>query len=502
MPKKITKKSTKPPNEKKQTKKVANKQKEEKAVPEKKKESEIASVSLQSNKPQLGEIEEISKKSEIPKIITYEINNDEETSYILNFEQVKDNLRIKISEKNSFPSNEFENFYSLENLIKIDKWFKIFYNVESLLIELEQLTKNERFSIERKKKDCLSLFIYFPINLLEKIEIPIPLNEINNKDLFLQLISKINEIDSKEKKDFIAIDEKLNNLEHLIQTMEINNSHEEENLKNEKQENINFDEKINQEDGKMNNLEEMKDALKKEIANNIKNTNSNEDEQENEKISHENSYEELKNNDIYLLIDQNQLPFQESTIFSTSEEEKQKEIELIIEWISPSLLNLPNPPKVLRTKLVYKSEIDGDKSSNFHEKCDNLGPTIIIIQTKDGYRYGGYTSVSWERPEQPEFKADQDAFIFSFDTVKKYECLEPEKSITCCNSFGPNFGEGTIFVPDNFQEETNAFYKWPSIYNLSEKGELTFGKNNKIEIKEYEVYAIELNDETNSFEKE
>lgn len=524
MPKKVTKKPTKPANEKKQTKKVTNKKKEQKPVQEKKKESELASVSLQSNKPQIGEIEEISKKSEIPKILTYEINSDEETSYILNFEQVKDKLRIKISEKNSYPPNEFENFYSLEDLIKIDKWFKIFYNIENLLTELEQLTKNERFSIERKKKDCLSLYILFPIDLLEKIEIPIPLNEVNNKDLFLQLISKINEIDSKGKNDIIAIDEKLNNLEHLIQTMEVNNNQAEgegeENLENEKKENmgINLDEQINQEDGKMNNLKEMKDALKQQIVNNIKNANSNEyehneneneneheEEQEqehDEKISHENSYEELKNNNIYLLVDQNQLPFQESTIFSTDEEERQREIELIVEWISPSLLNLPNPPKVLRTKLVYKSEIDGDKSSTFHKKCDKLGPTITIIQTKDGYRYGGYTSVSWEGLEQPEFRADPDAFIFSFDTVKKYECLDPNKSITCFQSTGPNFGEGTILVPNNFHQDTNEFYQWPSVYNLSEKDELTFGKNNKIEIREYEVYTIELNDEGDSFEKE
>ena len=97
MPKKVTKKYTKTAKEKNQAKKVTNKKKEQKPAPEKKKETEIASVSLQSNKPQLGEIEEISKKSEIPKIITYEIKNDEEISYILNFEQAKDKIRIKIS---------------------------------------------------------------------------------------------------------------------------------------------------------------------------------------------------------------------------------------------------------------------------------------------------------------------------------------------------------------------------------------------------------------------
>lgn len=485
MKKKQVKQVAKNVKEKKQIKKTTNKpinKKKESKPSFQKKEPEIVSESLQSNKSQLGELEEISKKSDMPKVIkTFEIIADEETTYLLNFEQVKDKLRIKVIEKNSFPQNEFENFYSLEDLIKIDKWFKIFYNIENLLIEFDQLTKNKYFSIERRKKDCLSLYITFPINLLDKIEIPIPINEIDNKDLFFQLISKINEIDSKEKNDIISIDEKLSNLEHLISNMEPN------------QENVNEDEKEKNvkenENNNMNNLEEMKENLKQEIKNNMKNEN------EQEKISNQNSYDELKQNNYYLSLDEKNLPFQESTIFSENDEERQKEIEVIAHWLSPSLSNLENPPKILYTKLLYKSETDGDKASNFHEKCDNISPTITLIQTKEGYRYGGYTSVCWEAPEQSEFKPDNDAFIFSFDTLKKYECLDAEKSIVCSMHFGPNFGDGTILVPDNFNGETKAFYPWPSIYNLTEKNELTLGNENKINIMEYEVYAIELNND-------
>jgi len=485
MKKKQVKQVAKNVKEKKQIKKTTNKpinKKKESKPSFQKKEPEIVSESLQSNKSQLGELEEISKKSDMPKVIkTFEIIADEETTYLLNFEQVKDKLRIKVIEKNSFPQNEFENFYSLEDLIKIDKWFKIFYNIENLLIEFDQLTKNEYFSIERRKKDCLSLYITFPINLLDKIEIPIPINEIDNKDLFFQLISKINEIDSKEKNDIISIDEKLSNLEHLISNMEPN------------QENVNEDEKEKNvkenENNNMNNLEEMKENLKQEIKNNMKNEN------EQEKISNQNSYDELKQNNYYLSLDEKNLPFQESTIFSENDEERQKEIEVIAHWLSPSLSNLENPPKILYTKLLYKSETVGDKASNFHEKCDNISPTITLIQTKEGYRYGGYTSVCWEAPEQSEFKPDNDAFIFSFDTLKKYECLDAEKSIVCSMHFGPNFGDGTILVPDNFNGETKAFYPWPSIYNLTEKNELTLGNENKINIMDYEVYAIELNND-------
>jgi hypothetical protein len=228
--KKKESKETKPLKE---NKKKEKEKKEVKQSPKTNKESEISSQGIQSNRAEIGEIEEISK-CEIPKVKIYEIKGDEQTSYLLNFVQVKDKLKIKVTEKDSFPNNEYENYYSLEDLIKIDEWFKIFYNIESLIIELEQLTKNESFEIEKKKKEVLSLYIVFPINLKEKIELQLPINEIDNKDLFLQLISKINDFESKEKNDVMTLDEKLNNLEHLIGSMEMNNNHEEENFEKKK----------------------------------------------------------------------------------------------------------------------------------------------------------------------------------------------------------------------------------------------------------------------------
>ena len=121
MPKTVAKKPIKKvTSDKKQPKqpKKPLKKKESKKPKEQKKEPEIPAESVQSNKAILGEMEEISKKSEIPKVKTYEIITEEEISYLLNFEQVKDKLRIKVIEKNSFPPNEFENFYSLDDLIK------------------------------------------------------------------------------------------------------------------------------------------------------------------------------------------------------------------------------------------------------------------------------------------------------------------------------------------------------------------------------------------------
>ena len=133
-------------------------------------EQELDAQSLPSNKSQISDLNILSKNSEMTRAKIYEINSDEQIPFLLSFDQVKDKIKITAIEKDSFPVNKYENFYSLDDFIKINKWFNIFYNIENLLSEFELLTKNENFVIEQKNKNVLSLFIVFPIDLLERIE--------------------------------------------------------------------------------------------------------------------------------------------------------------------------------------------------------------------------------------------------------------------------------------------------------------------------------------------
>ena len=449
------------------------------------------------------------------RIKTYEIQSDEQVSFLLSFEIIKEKIKITVIEKDSFPQNKYENYYSLEDFIKINKWFNIFYNIESLLTEFEQLTKNEYFTIEQKNKNVLSLFIIFPIDLLDKIEIQLPINEINNLDLFSQLISKITEIESKENNEISFFDEKIDNLGHLLQSIEEANKAREEELLNKQNEQIlnneenkeNKEEKSENKSNKSNtNLEEMKDALKLQIEKKIKNdTNpNNPNDINNNALIHENDNENNINNinnnkneeELLLPINPSNIPFSESTIISTTEAHKIKELRLLKTWLVQTLNS------DFTTKLIFSSENSDDKAVSFHQKCDNIAPTLTLIETKEGFRYGGFTSQFWESSEQSIFKKDKNAFIFSLDTEKKYEIINEEKSIQCSMYWGPYFGEGgAICVPDNFLEEKNAFYQWPSSYDIAEKDELTFGQEHNINISKYEVYEIILiNDENDNNE--
>ena len=134
-------------------------------------DKEILPETLAANKSQITNLNILSKSSRMTRRKIYEIQSIEEVTFLLSFEIVKEKMKISVVEKDSFPQNKYENYYSLEDFIAIIKWFNIFNNIESLLYEFELLTKNEYFAIEQKDKNILSLFIIFPIELLDKVEI-------------------------------------------------------------------------------------------------------------------------------------------------------------------------------------------------------------------------------------------------------------------------------------------------------------------------------------------
>ena len=47
--------------------------------------------------------------------------------------------------------------------------------------------------------------------------------------------------------------------------------------------------------------------------------------------------------------------------------------------------------------LLYRASTDGYTPADFHRCCDNKGPTLVLIKSRE-YIFGGYTSKSWESP--------------------------------------------------------------------------------------------------------
>ena len=91
-------------------------------------------------------------------------------------------------------------------------------------------------------------------------------------------------------------------------------------------------------------------------------------------------------------------------------------------------------------RLLYSPTFDANTKEDFHKNCDNKGSTIVLVETSNGRRFGGFTSLSWKSNDQ--WVNDPCACIFSFDTHKKYKLLLPQYSYYGGPGYGPHFGAG------------------------------------------------------------
>ena len=177
----------------------------------------------------------------------HQVFSEDKSLYYIYFEQINEQLKVYIHEKDSNPKNIYEKNFTLDELIEINDWFKIFYNIKDLLSELELLVKNDNLGIKLKNFGELSLYIILPNKLMDPIEIIVPQNGVKERKLFKELYLTLLNIEQKHRQESKIISEKLINLEHAV-GLSINQSeHNRYSIKAKE------------------NLEQMKNALKQEI---------------------------------------------------------------------------------------------------------------------------------------------------------------------------------------------------------------------------------------------
>ena len=113
---------------------------------------------------------------------------------------------------------------------------------------------------------------------------------------------------------------------------------------------------------------------------------------------------------------------------------KEEEVEMINDWI--------NPDVNIKTKLLYRVSRDGDGADIFHKYCDNKGPTIIFAKISNGYRFGGFSGISWK--SEGGCKKDKDAFLFSLNNKLKIMNNNSDYTVYHGKSYGPDFNNGSI----------------------------------------------------------
>ena len=145
--------------------------------------------------------------------------------------------------------------------------------------------------------------------------------------------------------------------------------------------------------------------------------------------------------------------------------------------------------KDIQFNLIYKAINDTDRAEVFHQKCDNATRTLILIETINDKRFGGFTTQSWGGDGID--KNDDEAFIFSLDKLQVYNIISGQPAIGCYPKYGPVFLGCQIKVNDNFLVKGGTTYK----KNINYATNADFELNDGIKfygIKDIEVFEVNL----------
>ena len=171
--------------------------------------------------------------------------------------------------------------------------------------------------------------------------------------------------------------------------------------------------------------------------------------------------------------------FEESTIIKTDYEKK-----LIESFIKEN----DSTKKMINTNLLFKATIDGDTPKDFHKKCDFMGATIVIVQSENGRRFGGYSSISWDQTKNGWIN-EGIVFLFSLDTRKYYKNTQNSYYTNHTPNHGPEFGQGHDLTIVSWCLNNSKSYSTKASYGMTSQYELNGGTKN-FKVLDYEVFQI------------
>jgi len=113
-----------------------------------------------------------------------------------------------------------------------------------------------------------------------------------------------------------------------------------------------------------------------------------------------------------------------------------KEREFLNQYLKPLSKRVGKFP-------IYVASMDGDSATDFHDKCDGKGPTVVIVETTTGNVFGGYASVSWNGVQR--YKSAPTSFLFQLRPHLSHFALRNENdghAMFHNLNYGPVFGHG------------------------------------------------------------
>eukprot|EP00026_Physarum_polycephalum_P005143 Phypoly_transcript_05172.p1 GENE.Phypoly_transcript_05172~~Phypoly_transcript_05172.p1 ORF type:complete len:365 (+),score=43.73 Phypoly_transcript_05172:909-2003(+) len=144
--------------------------------------------------------------------------------------------------------------------------------------------------------------------------------------------------------------------------------------------------------------------------------------------------------------------------------------------------------------LLWRGSEHAFRAEHFHTHCDDKGPTVVVVQSKMGWIFGGYASMSWN--SFGGYFGDSRCFLF---TLTNPASIPPTKYVRNGNNrslfggvdFGPTFGAGDLCLKNDTDTTIHAYSNFPAKYiDTTNHGQKTFAGAQNFTISEVEVFEV------------
>lgn len=350
--------------------------------------------------------------------------------------QAENSIIVHVTENKDYSNTLYNAELSLDELVKLNRRiFRAFESIEDVFTEFFKTLGENNITI-KKEENKINLTIIYEFLGTQEAKIILNPKKPSAEETIPKLCDKVKEIDSLN----LIIDEQKKTIEKIKKDFNDYKNYVENKFKElEKKESENLKYNIKYNDGYYLNSDEI-NKYKVEFP----------------------KFKENVNSDIMKYFDLN--------LIEKGIKKKQNKT-------------------IKKLTLLFRASRDGYSYSNFHSKCDGKVNTLILVETTNRRRFGGYTECQWDQSNS--YKTGPYSFIFSFDNKKIYYSKNGTNSIYGSSSYGPYFGGSPDFYINNNCNSNNSYESLGNSYENDGKKYPLTGSNNFL-VSDYEVYLLEL----------
>ena len=114
-----------------------------------------------------------------------------------------------------------------------------------------------------------------------------------------------------------------------------------------------------------------------------------------------------------------------------------------------------------RFQRIYDAAIDGWYPQDFHRCCDKKEWTLTVVETNQGFIFGGFTTALWDSSASCNLKKCPHTFLFSVKDGTKHplNVNDTNDAIECHWGYCARFGNDELVISPNSNNNNDSWIR-------------------------------------------